>query len=86
MQRHGQGRRRLWNAWFKRHARAACIVMRRPCLEQPFAEGVRLQTLGWCFQDLELQVEYAVIELRRKDAIAIMNEEAIGVVREDRVP
>ena len=54
--------------------------------DAPFAEGVRLQTLGWCFQDLELQVEYAVIELRRKDAIAIMNEEAIGVVREDRVP
>src|SRR5215510_7112481 len=53
--------------------------------DEPFAEGVRLRTLGWCFQHLEPQMAYAVVELGREDAIAVMHEEAIAMVHWDRL-
>ena len=53
--------------------------------DEPFAEGVRLWTLGWCFQHLEPQMAYAVVELGREDTIAVMHEEAIAMVRWDRL-
>ena len=52
--------------------------------QQPLAERVRLGTLGWRFQDPESEVLYAAVKLRREDAIAIMDEEAIAMVRWDR--
>ena len=54
------------------------------CAQQPLAERVRLWTLGWSFQDPEPEVLYAAVKLRREDAIAIMEEEAIAMVRWER--
>ena len=52
--------------------------------QQPFTERVGLRTLGRGFHDPEPEVLYAAIELRREDAIAIMDEEAVAMVRWDR--
>ena len=54
------------------------------CAQQPLAERIGLRTLGWGFRDLEPEVLYAAVELRREDAIAIMEEEAIIMVRWER--
>ena len=54
------------------------------CSQYTFAEGIGLRPLGWCFEHPQAQMAYLLIELLREDAIAVMEQEAIAVVRWDR--
>ena len=53
------------------------------CVQEPLAKGIRLGTLPWRFQDPQSHVAYVLVELMRENAIAVMDQEAVGVVRWD---
>src|SRR5712691_7392069 len=46
--------------------------------------GIRLGTLWRRFQDLQSQVAYALIKLLGENAVAVMNQEAVGMVSGNR--
>ena len=48
---------------------------------QSLTQCVRLRTLRGRFQDLQPQVTYALVESLRKDAIPVMEEEAVTMIR-----
>ncbi len=51
--------------------------------DKSLAEGIRLGTLRWRFQDPQSHVAYVLVELMRENAVAVMDQEAVGVVRWD---
>jgi hypothetical protein len=51
---------------------------------EPLAERIGLGTLRWRLQDPEPQMAYATIELCGENAVPVMNEEAIPMVRGHR--
>ena len=53
--------------------------------DEPLADGVGLRALWRCFQDPQPQMAHLLIELWGEDAVPIMDQEAVGVVRWDRV-
>jgi hypothetical protein len=53
------------------------------CAQEPLAKDIRLGTLRWRFQDPQSHVAYALVELMRENAVAVMDQEAVGVVRWD---
>ena len=52
--------------------------------DEPLAERIGLRTLRRRFEHPESQVAYALVELLREDAVAVMDEEAVGMVRWNR--
>jgi len=65
----------------RNHHVQACLP---ECSQYPFAEGIGLRPLRWCFEYPQAQMAYLLIELLREDAIAVMEQEAVAVVRWDR--
>jgi hypothetical protein len=53
--------------------------------QEPLAQGIRLGTLRGRFQDPQSQVAYVLVELMRENAVVVMDQKAVGVVRWDRV-
>ena len=51
--------------------------------DESLTECIGLGTLGRRFEDPESKVLYAAVKWRREDAIAIMEEKAIGMIRWD---
>ena len=49
--------------------------------QKPLAERVRLWALRRCFHDLEPQVADIPIELLGENAVAVMQQEVVAVVR-----
>jgi len=52
--------------------------------DEPLAERIGLGILGWSSQHLESQVVDTAVELCREDAIPVMEEETVAMVRRDR--
>ena len=48
--------------------------------DEPFAEGVRLRALGRRFEHTYPQVTDALVKLLRENAVAVMEQETVGVV------
>lgn len=51
--------------------------------QQPLTKRIGLRTLGQRFEDSESKMAYVGVELRRENAIPIMQEETVGVIRWD---
>ena len=51
--------------------------------DEPLAEGIGLGTLRWCFKDSQAQVTDMLVKLRGENAVPIMQEETVGVIRGD---
>jgi hypothetical protein len=51
--------------------------------DEPFAEGIGLGTLRWCFEDAQAQATDMLVKLRGENAVPIMQEETVGVIRWD---
>jgi hypothetical protein len=54
------------------------------CANEPFTKGVCLRTSWWRFQHPQPEVVDRLVKLRGENAITVMDEEAIGMVRRDR--
>jgi len=51
--------------------------------DEPLAEGMGLGTLRWCFEDSQAQATDMVVKLRGDNAVPIMQEETVSVIRWD---
>ena len=52
--------------------------------DEPLAEGIRLRALGRGFEDPEPQVTNVLVEVLRENAIPVMEEETVAMVRRER--
>jgi hypothetical protein len=52
--------------------------------QQSLTQCVRLRTLRGRFQDLQPQVPYALVEVLGEDAVPVMEEEAVAMIRWNR--
>ena len=54
------------------------------CANEPFTKGVCVRTSWWRLQHPQPEVVDRLVKLRGENAITVMDEEAIGMVRRDR--
>ena len=47
------------------------------CPDHPFADCISLRRLRWCFQYLQPQVPYMLIEVLGEDRVAVMDEKSV---------
>src|SRR6266568_627741 len=54
------------------------------CAQQPLTHRIRLGTLRWRLQHAQAQVAYAPVQGLGENAVAVMDEEAVAVIRRYR--
>ena len=56
------------------------------CTDEPLAQGIRLRTLRWGFEDLEPQMADALVELLGENAVPVMQQKLVAMIGRNRFP